>query len=63
MPNTTQSRAGTQPQITAMAGPTIGAAPAIEQKWWPNRTCFVQATKSTPSALVCAGVGSSLSVS
>jgi len=32
VPTHTQSRAGSQPQITAMAGPTIGAAPAIEAK-------------------------------
>ncbi len=25
--------------MTAIAGPTIGAAPATEVKWWPNRTC------------------------
>ena len=30
VPMPTQSRAGNQPQMTAMAGPTIGAAPAIE---------------------------------
>lgn len=26
------------PQITATAGPTIGAAPATEVKWWPHST-------------------------
>jgi hypothetical protein len=30
VPSATQTRAGSQPQITAMAGPTMGAAPAIE---------------------------------
>jgi hypothetical protein len=30
VPSATQSRAGSQPQMTAMAGPTIGAAPAME---------------------------------
>ena len=38
VPMETQSSAGSQPQITAMAGPTIGAAPAIEAKWWPQST-------------------------
>src|SRR5690554_564585 len=32
VPKATQSSAGNQPQITAMAGPTIGAAPATEVK-------------------------------
>ena len=50
-------------EMTAMAGPTMGAAPATEQKWWPNRMCRLQATKSTPSGVRCAGVGSSESVS
>ena len=31
-PKTTQSRAGTQPHMMAMAGPTIGPVPAIEVK-------------------------------
>ena len=31
---------GSQPQITAMGGPTNGAAPAIEGQWWPQSTCF-----------------------
>ena len=35
---TTQSTAGTQPQITAMAGPRIGPSPAIDAKWWPKST-------------------------
>ena len=30
VPTATQTSAGSQPQITAIAGPTIGAAPAIE---------------------------------
>jgi hypothetical protein len=30
VPTTTHRSAGSQPQMTAMAGPTIGAAPAIE---------------------------------
>ena len=29
-PRTTQTNAGTQPQMTAIAGPSIGASPAIE---------------------------------
>ncbi len=32
VPRQTQMSAGTQPQMTAIAGPTIGAAPAIEAK-------------------------------
>ena len=32
-PNKTQRRAGTHPQMTASAGPTIGPVPAIEVKW------------------------------
>ena len=31
-PNTTHSSAGSQPHITAIAGPTIGPVPAIEVK-------------------------------
>ena len=34
----TQISAGTHPQMTAIAGPTIGAAPAIDAKWWPQST-------------------------
>ena len=30
VPNTTHSIPGSQPQITAMAGPSMGASPAIE---------------------------------
>jgi len=37
-PPTTQIMAGSQPQITAMAGPSIGDKPVIEAKWWPKRT-------------------------
>ncbi len=37
VPNVTHSRAGSQPQMTAIAGPTMGAAPATEVKWWPHR--------------------------
>ena len=32
VPRVTQRKAGSQPQITATAGPTIGAAPATEVK-------------------------------
>ena len=32
VPKTTHSRAGSHPHITAIAGPTIGAAPAIDVK-------------------------------
>ena len=32
VPSTTQRNAGSQPQITAIAGPTIGAAPATDVK-------------------------------
>ena len=39
-PKKTQSTAGTQPQITAMAGPTMGPSPAMEVKWWPKRISF-----------------------
>lgn len=33
VPSTTHASAGPQPQNTAIAGPTIGAAPATEVKW------------------------------
>ncbi len=33
VPSTIQAKAGPQPQKTAIAGPTIGAAPATEVKW------------------------------
>jgi hypothetical protein len=32
LPNTTHKIAGTQPQIIAIAGPSMGAAPAMEEK-------------------------------
>ncbi len=38
VPSTTHSRAGPQPQNTATAGPTMGAAPATEMKWWLKTT-------------------------
>src|SRR5699024_8388813 len=38
VPDGTHKNAGSQPQITATAGPTIGAAPATEVKWWPHKT-------------------------
>ena len=38
VPSVTHRKAGSQPQITATAGPTIGAAPATEVKWWPHST-------------------------
>ncbi|MDH5831888.1 hypothetical protein QFW80_15305 [Luteimonas sp. M1R5S18] len=38
VPSVTHRNAGAQPQITAIAGPTIGAAPATEVKWWPQST-------------------------
>ncbi len=63
VPSTTQRKAGSQPQITAMAGPTMGAAPATEVKWWPQSTKRLVGTKSTPSSNSWAGVrksGSSL---
>src|SRR5690606_17029620 len=44
VPRTTQRKAGNQPQITAMAGPTIGAAPATEVKWWPQSTYLLVGT-------------------
>ena len=37
-PSQTQASAGSQPQHMAMAGPTMGPAPAMEEKWWPKRT-------------------------
>ncbi len=56
VPTTTQMNAGNQPQITAIAGPTMGAAPATEVKWWPKSTCRLVGTKSTPSSNSWAGV-------
>ena len=43
-PNTTQTKAGTQPHITARAGPTIGPVPAIDVKWWPKTTLLAVGT-------------------
>ena len=37
-PSTTHSIAGSQPQMTAMAGPSIGERPVIDAYWWPNST-------------------------
>ncbi len=56
VPSTTHSRAGPHPQKTATAGPTMGAAPATEMKWWLKTMCLLVGTKSTPSRKVCAGV-------
>ena len=44
VPSTTQRKAGSQPQMMAIAGPTMGAAPATEVKWWPKRTCLLVGT-------------------
>jgi hypothetical protein len=44
VPSTTQRNAGSHPQITAIAGPTIGAAPATEVKWCPKSTCLLVGT-------------------
>ena len=38
VPKMTQRKAGSQPQMTAMPGPMMGAAPATAVKWWPHRT-------------------------
>ena len=49
-PATIQTRAGSQPKaVAAMIGPTIGPAPAIDEKWWPRRTARLAGTRSTPS--------------
>ena len=37
-PTKIQITAGIQPKVTAMMGPTIGPAPAIEAKWCPKTT-------------------------
>ena len=37
-PRTTHSSAGSQPQMTAIAGPSIGDSPVMEANWWPNST-------------------------
>ena len=56
-PSTTHSSAGSQPQKTAIAGPTIGPVPAMLVKWWPNTTPELVGTKSTSSRSEWAGVG------
>ena len=38
VPRMTQRNAGSQPQMTAIPGPTIGAAPATAVKWCPHNT-------------------------
>ena len=38
VPTVTQMKAGSQPQMTAIAGPTMGAKPATAVKWCPHRT-------------------------
>ncbi len=38
VPRVTHRNAGSHPQMTATAGPTMGAAPATEVKWWPHST-------------------------
>jgi len=40
LPKNIQIMAGTHPQITAIAGPTIGPVPAIEAKWCPKIISF-----------------------
>ena len=35
-PSTTHASAGPQPQMTATAGPSIGARPVIDAKWCPK---------------------------
>ena len=45
-PKNTQSAAGIQPQIIAIAGPTMGPKPAIEVKWCPKRISLLVGTKS-----------------
>ena len=59
VPPMTQMNAGSQPQMTAMAGPMMGAAPATAVKWWPHRTTLFVGMKSTSSRSVCAGVSKS----
>ena len=48
-PSKTQTRAGSQPHITAIAGPTIGPVPAMDVKWCPNSTELSVGTKSRSS--------------
>ena len=43
-PNNTQRSAGTQPHMTARAGPTMGPVPAMEVKWWPKTMPFLVGT-------------------
>ena len=50
VPSVTQRKAGPHPQITATAGPTMGAAPATDVKWWPQRTSLLVGMKSIPSS-------------
>jgi hypothetical protein len=57
-PSTIHSSAGTQPQMTAIAGPSSGPSPAIDAKWCPNTTSGGAGTKSRPSRRMWAGVGS-----
>ena len=45
-PKNTQITAGTQPQMIAIAGPTIGPRPEMEVKWCPKRISFLVGTKS-----------------
>jgi hypothetical protein len=40
----------------AMMGPMIGAAPAIDLNWYPNRTFLLVGMNSTPSIYILAGV-------
>ena len=40
-PSTTHSIAGSQPQMTAMAGPSMGDSPVIEAYWWPKEDIAV----------------------
>src|SRR5690625_7875785 len=47
VPSVTHKNAGNHPQITATAGPTIGAAPATDVKWWPQRTHLLAGTESS----------------
>jgi hypothetical protein len=53
----THSSAGTQPQMApAVIGPTIGAPPAMLEKWCPSSTGFFDGTYSCPSSYLWAGV-------
>src|SRR5690625_3350643 len=56
VPKVTHISAGAHPQYTAIAGPTIGDAPATEVKWCPHSTYLLDGTKSTPSLNSWAGV-------